>query len=763
MSDGGDAIGLAGSVELDADGLRAYLLGSLRYVGGDYEGDLRARAQDALEWLRLLSMRRGARGVPFAWVVDLGHLLVEGDRFRFSSLKHLPSWPEHERQTRLEYENRLLNGVLRDPACRRAIEQIRQDPSRADLVARTLELLLAPLLRGGGHANAPEVDPVLLRELSLQVRFDVDEEARRYEAIAGEGALFAATRSALDRFFAHRGPGPALGPDDLAEIEHWSAFKRAAQRLAGRRIVSRAAALPKVDPRGVGVAEEEEAETELPDSGYYPSGGFTELATRGPIENLLPGELMYMGEDPFGDEPDPSVDLFALRFLENEALFFQRDSGQLRRTRRTVHLAVAPDDGLRLKLRWHTDPLIVIVYGLVVRLSEDLGAIFPADALRVELHIVAGDGVERERAEEDRELLRVLLRHEIARGAAEVDVVGRDLDLRALGERDRRVYAVAVQSGDRPPAGLPEGPAAPLEEGVRPPRLIPWRLGGARPDPEQEPDTVWLPVEGDPTTALVAARDALLEAIAGVRRPQARGPAPRRARRPLPRGLRPGRRPGQAVNAKDGTTLCWVPPGRYPQGSDEADPRRNQLLAPGTHELSEGLYVARHPVTWAQFRGFCRETGRTAPEPAYPVAPDHPVHHVTFEDAAAYARWAALRLPSEAEWECAARGGDGRPWPWGQEDPSGADDPRLTCGRDPDGSEGTTAPVGSQPAGASPFGCTDMAGNVWEWVASDAPGPERVARGGCWNAPPWDCRTFARAKLAGASPFVGFRLALSAK
>src|SRR5690606_11781636 len=119
----------------DAEGLRAYLLGSLRYVGGDYEGDLRARAQDALEWLRLLSMRRGARGVPFAWVVDLGHLLVEGDRFRFSSLKHLPAWPEHERQTRLEYENRLLNGVLRDASCRRAIEQIRQDPSRADLVA----------------------------------------------------------------------------------------------------------------------------------------------------------------------------------------------------------------------------------------------------------------------------------------------------------------------------------------------------------------------------------------------------------------------------------------------------------------------------------------------------------------------------------------------------------------------------------------------------------------------------------------------------
>lgn len=143
--------------------------------------------------------------------------------------------------------------------------------------------------------------------------------------------------------------------------------------------------------------------------------------------------------------------------------------------------------------------------------------------------------------------------------------------------------------------------------------------------------------------------------------------------------------------------------------------------------------------------------------------PDHPMNCVDWDQAAAFCKWAGKRLPTEAEWEYAARGNDGRVYPWGNEAPSAK---RLNaCGREcvamkkdlsdnqwsamyiaNDGWE-TTAPVGSFPDGKSPFGALDMAGNVAEWTAdrfhwySNAAatnplgntGIDRVARGGGWS------------------------------
>lgn len=501
--------------ELDQESLRSWVLGSLALRGAGHE-DLPVRVGRALGWYRELVGRGAARGVLFSWVYDLGWLLLEGDRFPFRSPGELGGWEPGVREVRLEYENRVLNALLRDPSVRRAVEAVARDPHREDLVARAVEFLIRPLVRAGGYEGAPVVDPLLLRELSPALAADPDELMARFDAaVERPGALLQALRSSLLRWGANRGADLALGPDDLTELEHWSAYRRAAQRLAGRRIGARAASLPPIDPTGVTLREDDDKETELPDSGYYPSGGYTELSNRGALENLVPTELVFLGEDPFGDDPDAPVDMFALRHLESETLFFQRDSGQLKRTRRTVHVAVAPDDGLRLQLRWHQDPLVVLVYGLVVRLCEDLTRLFPADALKVELHLVCGTEAARERAREDKELLQVLLRHEIARDAAAVHLADPSLDLRALGERARRTYGIAVQSGERPPAGLPAGPAPRPPEGVRPPRLVVWRIGGPPPGEREQPPVVHLPVEGSPERALVAARDALLVEVMG--------------------------------------------------------------------------------------------------------------------------------------------------------------------------------------------------------------------------------------------------------
>lgn len=137
------------------------------------------------------------------------------------------------------------------------------------------------------------------------------------------------------------------------------------------------------------------------------------------------------------------------------------------------------------------------------------------------------------------------------------------------------------------------------------------------------------------------------------------------------------------------------------------------------------------PVTVRQYRIFCTATGRPMPSaPAWGWQDDHPVVNVTWDDAAAFAAWAGLSLPTEIEWEKAARGTDRRMFPWGNKW-----DPTKCCH-----SFGTARtqllPVGVCAEGASPYHVLDMAGNVWEWCHSwyDRNPQGRVLRGGSWRS-----------------------------
>jgi formylglycine-generating enzyme required for sulfatase activity len=196
--------------------------------------------------------------------------------------------------------------------------------------------------------------------------------------------------------------------------------------------------------------------------------------------------------------------------------------------------------------------------------------------------------------------------------------------------------------------------------------------------------------------------------------------------------------------------LVAVPAGTYVLG--EPGEERSVALA--------AFRIGRFPVTNAHVRAFVDATGhpvanRLAARLADPQLTDHPATEVTFADALAFCAWAGVRLPTGGEWEAAARGRDGRAWPWGPT----FDEERCAC---VEAGAGWTAPVRAHPDGAAPCGAEQLAGNVWEWVA-DPPDEDgwRAVRGGSYLDHAWGVRAsrVLSADPDRATPTTGFRIA----
>lgn len=173
------------------------------------------------------------------------------------------------------------------------------------------------------------------------------------------------------------------------------------------------------------------------------------------------------------------------------------------------------------------------------------------------------------------------------------------------------------------------------------------------------------------------------------------------------------RLPMEIVCLKDGSEMVLVPAGEFLMGSDKGSEDERPA-----HKVSlNAYYMDKYEVSNRQYHMFVNET-KAAP----PIHwrddnfndPDQPMLQVSRADADEYCKWIGKRLPTEAEWEKAARGTDGREYPWGNELPNAGGVFRANYDTLEDGFK-HTAPVRSFENGVSPYGCYNMAGNVWEW------------------------------------------------
>lgn len=235
---------------------------------------------------------------------------------------------------------------------------------------------------------------------------------------------------------------------------------------------------------------------------------------------------------------------------------------------------------------------------------------------------------------------------------------------------------------------------------------------------------------------------------------------------------------GTTISAIDGMEMIYIAAGEFSMGSAEGNESINEDEQPAHTVRLDAYWIDKTEVTNAMYQiCIASKICSTPAQSRYYLEAhfaDHPIIGVSWTQAKAYCAWAGRRLPTEAEWEMAARGTDGRMYPWGNISPTAE---LANFNQDVDG----TSAVGSYPSGASPYGLLDMAGNAWEWVAdgydplfydnaptlnpfTDEVENLKVIRGGNWNSNANGVRSANRFwAFPGRNDTDGFRCANSDK
>ena len=326
------------------------------------------------------------------------------------------------------------------------------------------------------------------------------------------------------------------------------------------------------------------------------------------------------------------------------------------------------------------------------------------------------------------------------------------------------------------------------------------------PAPTNEPANTLLPTATNPSAptntpeATVEASPTLTQQPTGTPEPTEANPptataTPTLAETPIPEAG------ATRLYEVDQMVQVYIPAGEFIMGSDDLEAQilkdngRAYPEIPVHTTYVDSYWIDKFEITNEQYAlcvaaGVCQPPylSKSETRPSYyddPEYANYPVIYVSWYMATAYCEWTGRRLPTEAEWEKAARGTDGRKYTWGNDKPTGelanfcdTNCPRTIANHNFDDGYGDTAPVGSYPAGASPYGVMDLAGNVWEWTSTiiqDYPYDaddgredpdkyaERVWRGGPWSNGYWWIRATVRYR---SIPFywyvnLGFRCASS--
>jgi hypothetical protein len=401
----------------------------------------RVTVREPLEWA--MEIASGGQPLPpVGFIADLGHVAFgmdweTRDNRESGGAVAVPGLPIDVLRT---YEDHVLGKVYADWTFARASDALRQYQGRDR--ARGLAFFLNQFRERAGFPGVDLAPGIIKHALDSPPE---EVLSQGWEALRQDGPqpLLADLYKAL--IASSRRTAEVLGPEDIFELEHRTALDDLGQRLALRQVLKAASdfetALPRhrIRPR----ARRMEVPTRILDEDTYPVGGFTSISTRGSVESLLHSQLAFMEAD--GERPD----LFDIKFVRDELLYYARDENQFLRRRRTFVFVFDPD---LIATRFKDSELPyqrgVLLLALVVAVVRKLIEWLSTDALTFHL-LFAGKG-ENEPLAAERGLLRTLLREQIVNGTAFVDRLPADQVVKRCSEWSRRSLCHCLVIGTDP-------------------------------------------------------------------------------------------------------------------------------------------------------------------------------------------------------------------------------------------------------------------------------------------------------------------------
>lgn len=268
---------------------------------------------------------------PVGFVADVGHVVFQERMREREEMPHVPGWSESLSRT---YEDYALGKLYADSACERAGAALCQYRDR-DRV-KGLAFFVNQCRQRAGFGGVL-MSPAVLK--TLRERPAEEVLALGWESLQQKSVMPLLFELYQELIHAVRQASGLLGPEDVFELEHRTALAGFSQRLALRQVLQVAASLETSLPtqRLRPIPRRHEVATRILDEDTYPVGGFSSISTRGTIESLLHSQLAYMESE--GERPD----LFDIKFLRDELLYYARDENQFLRRRRTFLFALYPD------------------------------------------------------------------------------------------------------------------------------------------------------------------------------------------------------------------------------------------------------------------------------------------------------------------------------------------------------------------------------------------------------------------------------------
>lgn len=361
-------------------------------------------ARRALAWTLELA-GRGEPLPPVGFIADVGHVAL-GLEIDPARRDELPLAPGFDPGLARRYDDYVLGKLYADLSFERGADALLRYQGRDRI--RALAFLIEQLRRRAGFSGAL-LSPAVVKSLLHETADKLLPEA--WDTVEQEGVAPALLDEYEELTAAIRNLGETLGVEDVFELEHGTALAELGQRVELRDVLQAAKALeqglPKHKPRPT--ERRRHVATNILDEDAYPVGGFTSIANRGSIESLLHSQLAFM-------ERDERPDLFDIKFLRDELLYYARDENQFLRQRQTFLFAFAPELAqLPLKdaaLPWQR---IVLVLAMLLTAVRKLTEWLSEDALAFEFLFL-----DPKQLATEEELLRTLLREQIESGHVQI-------------------------------------------------------------------------------------------------------------------------------------------------------------------------------------------------------------------------------------------------------------------------------------------------------------------------------------------------------